>query len=192
MTVSAVQQGDEECPFSDMEQHWAKSYAAYLYARGVTTGREAEDRLLFDPNTAVTRAEFAVLISRMLGIKAADGVRVDFADEDDIPDWAREGIYAVASMGLIRGEQNGDALWFKPMEPLTRAQAAAILGRILEAGSPYADLVYPDVELIPDWAVSYVAKLAFLGIFSGFEDGTFRPNDTLTRAQAAKLLTEMS
>ena len=78
-----------------------------------------------------------------------------------------------------------------PKQPLTRAQAAVILGRTMEGGRMMADLPYPDAGDIPDWAVAYASELAFMGVMQG--DGTgFHPGDNLTRAQAAKLLSELT
>ena len=191
-SASVMLQGTTSNPFADMRGHWAEEYAGYLYGRGIIAGRDTAEGLLFDPNTAVTRAEFAVLLSRWLGLNGSEADTQEFADADRIPDWARDSIYAVSSLGLILGEREGNNLWFKPLEPLTRAQAATILGRTLEGGRQYADIVFKDADTIPTWAAPYISLMCFMGVFNGFEDGTFRPEDTLTRAQAAKLLTTMS
>jgi hypothetical protein len=190
--ASRLLAGEAASPFTDMEGHWAESYAGYLYRRGVTSGRMEGDTPVFAPNEPMTRAEFAVFLCRWLELDTAYDGRPEFVDAEDIPDWAVEYVYTAAVNGLIQGELNGGELWFKPNDILTRAQAATILGRTLSGGSPYADLFFPDAELIPSWAEPYISRLTYLGVFNGFEDGTFRPSDTLTRAQAAKLLTEMS
>ena len=191
-SASILLEGATSKPFADMNGHWAEEYAGYLYGRGIIVGRETSDGLLFDPNTPVTRAEFAVLLSRWLDLDDSDASIQSFSDADQIPDWALKSINAVSNHGLIQGEQAGDTLWFKPMTPLTRAQAATILGRTLEGGRLYADLVFNDSNTIPDWAAPYVSLMCYMGVLNGFEDGTFRPDDVLTRAQAAKLLTTMS
>lgn len=191
-SASVMLQGETDTPFDDMSGHWAEEYAGYLFNRGIIAGRSVDGRLLFDPNTPVTRAEFAVLLSRWLGLENDEGVMPGFSDADDIPAWALEGVRAATAAGLIQGEQDGDILRFKPLEALNRAQAATILGRTLEGGREFADLVFPDAEQIPAWAASHVSLMCYMGVLSGFEDGTFRPYDVLTRAQAAKLLTVMS
>ena len=189
---SVMLQGSISKPFADMNGHWAEEYAGYLYGRGIIAGRETPQGLLFDPNTPVTRAEFAVLLTRWLELNSSGTETQVFSDADQIPDWAKNSVNAVSSLGLIQGEQGEGKLWFKPLEPLTRAQAATILGRTLEGGWQYADLVFKDAKSIPDWAAPYVSIMCCMGVLNGFEDGTFRPDDTLTRAQAAKLLTAMS
>ena len=192
ISASTMIQGATVTPFADMNGHWAEEYAGYLYGRGIIAGRETMEGLLFDPNTPVTRAEFAVLLCRWLGLPGSDAGDPHFADADKIPVWARDSVYTVSALGLIQGEREGDALWFRPLEPLTRAQAATILGRTLEGGRLYADLVFKDADSIPSWAAPYVSLMCYMGVLNGFEDATFRPDDTLTRAQAAKLLTVMS
>ena len=189
---SILIQGKTSRPFMDMSGHWAEEYAGYLYGRGIIAGRNTSEGILFDPNTPVTRAEFAVLLSRWLDLNSLNADTQSFADAAQIPTWALDSVNAVSSLGLIQGEGNGDTLLFRPLEPLTRAQAATILGRTLEGGRPYADLVFKDTDSIPEWAAPYVSLMCYMGVLNGFEDGTFRPDDTLTRAQAAKLLTTMS
>ena len=192
ISASVMLQGTIGKPFADMNGHWAEEYAGYLYGRGIIAGRESPEGLLFDPNTPVTRAEFAVMLSRWLELSGSNAELQTFADAGQIPAWARDGVCAVIGHGLIQGEQEGSTLWFKPMEPLTRAQAATILGRTLAGGRPFADLVFADTDAIPEWASKYVSLMCYMGVLNGFEDGTFRPDGTLTRAQAAKLLTMMS
>ncbi len=190
-STSVMLTGEETHPFSDMQGHWAETYAVYQCRSGVMSGIERAGDLIFDPNEYVTRAEFAVFLYRWLGLSAAIDDIPNFDDAQDIPSWAEEAVNAVASHGIIQGELNGGRLDFNPYGLLTRAQAATILGRIIPGGSPYADLVFQDAEQIPTWAAANVSRMTFLGIINGFEDCTFRPYDTLTRAQTAKLLTEM-
>ena len=190
--VSAYLDGGTDAPFPDMDGHWAEAYAGYLFRRGITKGRAVEDGFLFDPNAPVTRAEFAVFLTRWLSLSPIEGEIPEFADAEDIPAWAKDSVYAASSHGLIQGSLEGDKLFFRPSASLTRAQAATILGRTCPAGSPYADLVFPDECDIPSWAAPYISRLVYLGVINGFDDGTFRPDGTLTRAQAAKLLAEMS
>ncbi len=191
-SASVMLAGETEVPFADVSGHWAEQYAAYLAAKNVIAGKPSGDGVIFDPDSPLTRAEFAVLLCRWLELDAGDAPAPDFLDAEDIPDWAQDSVRTVSALGLIQGEQGTDGLWFKPRASVTRAQAAAILGRTLEGGRPGADLVFRDADAIPDWAAAHVSVLAFMGVLRGFEDGSFRPSDTLTRAQAAKLMTELS
>ena len=179
--------------FPDMEGHWACRYVDHLHSLGVLSGRLAEDgTVYYDPDSRITRAEFAVMLCRWLKLDtAAYGNELRFADEDDIPSWACDSVRAAAALGLIYGALEKDGLYFMPQQPLTRAQAAVILGRTMPGGRMMADLSWPDAGDIPLWARGYVSELAFMGVMTG-NGVTFEPNAPLTRAQAAKLLSELS
>ncbi len=180
-------------PFPDMTGHWAQPYVEHLHSLGVLAGRLAEDgSTYFDPNSKVTRAEFAVMLCRWLKVDtSAYESAVSFADEASIPPWARDSVQAAATLKLIQGAATEQGLVFMPQEALTRAQAAVILGRTMPGGRMASDLPWPDAGDIPEWARTYVSELAFMGVMSG--DGErFDPNGPLTRAQAAKLLSELT
>ncbi len=184
--------GGGAASFPDVNGHWARTYVDYLCARGVLNGmKDSAGNPCFVPDRSITRAEFAVMLCRWMDLPpGSDGPTV-FADEKDIPDWAADSVHAAAAAGLIRGSETANGLFFLPSEPLTRAQAAVILGRSMEGGRMSADLSFPDAAEIPAWAVSYISELCFMGVMRG--DGTrLDPNGYLTRAQAAKLLTELT
>ena len=178
--------------FPDVKNHWAQPYVDYLCSRGVLNGmRDADGNLCFQPDRSITRAEFAVMLCRWLGLGNESDDKTVFADEGSIPAWAVDSVHAAAAAGLIRGSETESGICFLPSEPLTRAQAAAILGRSIAGGRMSADLPFPDASEIPSWAVSYISELCFMGVMRG--DGTrLDPGGNLTRAQAAKLLTELT
>ena len=186
--------GTEPGPFSDMAGHWAESYVNHLAATGVTSGRDdGNGGLTFDPDSPITRAEFAVMLCRWLKVDTGSYAQElgKFTDSEEIPDWARPSAAAAASMGLIQGAAAVDGLYFLPQDTLTRAQAAVILGRTMAGGRMGSDLPFEDAEQIPSWAASYISQLAFMGVMRG--DGVnFSPNGQLTRAQTAKMLSELS
>ena len=193
--VSAWLDGGNSDIFADMDGHWAEQYAAYLGGLGVITGKPGpEESLYFDPDSPITRAEFAVMLCRWLKIdtEAYPEITVEFTDEWDIPAWAASSARAAATLGLIKGEGTDEGVAFRPAATLTRAQAATILGRTQAGGLIAADLAFSDAREIPAWARQYVAQLVFQGVISGYGDGSFAPNGTLTRAQAAKILCEMT
>ena len=192
--VSILLPGAGSAFFSDMTGHWAESYVDHLAAQGVVNGwDDGQGGTVFDPDSPITRAEFAVMLCRWLKLDTESDTQAteQFADSADIPDWARPGVAAAVNEGLIQGAAAIDGLFFFPQQSLTRAQAAVILGRTMPGGSMGSDLPFDDADAIPDWAASYVSQLAFLGVMRG--DGvSFRPNGALTRAQAAKLLSELN
>lgn len=193
-SASLLVQREGDAVFADVTTHWARTYVDYLAGLGVVEGKsESEGVSLFDPNGTVTRAEFAVMLCRWLGIDLTEDAQaaIAFADEGDIPSWARDSVMAAAARGLLQGADTERGLCFLPREALTRAQAAVILSRTMPGGRMEGDLPYPDAGEVPLWARSYVAQLSFMGVMNGSDIG-LEPNAPLTRAQAAKLLTELT
>ena len=122
--------------------------------------------------------DFTAYNEKLAGVKERTKYRIRFYNHDD------------SVIFLERKSKDGDFSG-KDSVPLTRAQAAVILGRSMEGGRMSADLSFPDAAEIPAWAVSYISELCFMGVMRG--DGTrLDPNGYLTRAQAAKLLTELT
>lgn len=178
-------------PFEDVYGHWAEEYIAYMYSQNVVNGVEEK---LFAPDANVTRAQCALMICRWLGIDTAEyaDVELDFVDSEKIPDYAADAVKAVYSLGIITGLDSVDGVYYAPSMPLTREQAMTIVGRIQQSGYEQADIsLYTDADKVQGWSEKYVRELVGRGIISGFEDGTLRPEAAVTRAQLAKILTEI-
>lgn len=121
---------DTTSVFKDVKRT-VKDYAYLETAvqKGIVKGKSAE---LFDPNGFVTRGQVATIMVRALGLenRAPDpGYNTDFADDAQIPGYARDGIYIVNELGLMTGDSVTNK--FNPNKPLTRAQASLVLIRFL-------------------------------------------------------------
>ncbi len=136
------------------------------------------------PNALITRAETATIFFRLL----KDDVRDDnlrtsntFAD---VPNdyWANTAISTMAGLGIVQG-YNSTA--FDPNVSITRAEFAAICARF-DTGKSSGTQTFSDIK--GHWAEKYIERAAELGWIKGFEDGTFRPNDCITRAQAMTMI----
>ncbi len=194
-SVSASTEGTFETVFADAEGHWASDYINYMHKLGVVNGfDDGKGGLSFKPDALITRAQFAAMICRWMKLDtdACASRTLDFADAGEIPAWAVPYVKAACALGLIKGVSEGGALYFRPNDTLTRAQAMTILGRTLEGGRMSADLCFEDTDRIPDWALGYVSKLVFAGVIRGYDDNTLRPGGGLTRAQVCKMLTELT
>ncbi|WLR53017.1 S-layer homology domain-containing protein [Bacillus tianshenii] len=102
-------------------------------------------------------------------------------------DWFYDAVNYLTSKDVLDGFEDGS---FRPSEDVTRAQAAKILAVTLELDVENTNEVsFPDVDE-DAWYANYVSALVEEGVINGFEDGTFRPDETLTRAQMAKMITE--
>ena len=131
------------------------------------------------PNALITRAETATIFFRLL----KDDVRDDnlrtsntFAD---VPNdyWANTAISTMTGLGILQGR---DSATFDPNAPITRAEFAAICARF-DTGKSSGSQTFSDIR--GHWAQDYIERAAELGWVKGFEDGSFRPNDCITRAQ---------
>ncbi len=99
--------------------------------------------------------------------------------------WAEEYIYSLSSSGIVSGM--GDGL-FMPNNTVTRGMFVTILGRLYGADkAAYSVSKFSDVS-ISDWYGPYVAWAAEKGISTGYHDGTFAPNENMTREQMAVLI----
>ena len=177
-----------EHKFTDIETYWGATYVDFLYNAGITTGYEDGT---FRPDQKITRAQFAVMLYRYLGLdesKYAD-VELPFADNAKIGAYAVPAIKALYTEGIINGSAGSDGkLYFNPNNSLTRAQAATMIGRTQEKGYASVDLTFTDAAKIPAYATAYIQTMAAQGIISGYTDGSFKPNNPITRGQMAKIL----
>lgn len=174
--------------FADTEGYWAADYVDFLYDAGVTGGYSDGT---FRPNQNITRAQFAVMLYRFLGLREGDyaSVVLPFADADQIGAYAVPAIKALYTEGIITGSTGKDGRqYFNPNASLTRAQASAMIGRTQEKGYASAPLSFTDSAAIPAYAAEYIQAMAAQGILGGYSDGTFRPGSNITRGQMAKIL----
>ena len=174
--------------FVDIDAYWGATYVDFLYNAGITTGYEDGT---FRPDQKITRAQFAVMLYRYLGLDEADyaDVVLPFADNAKIGAYAVPAIKALYTEGVINGSTGKDGrLYFNPNDSLTRAQAATMIGRTQEKGYASVELSFTDAARIPAYAAAYIQTMAAQGIISGYTDGSFKPNNPITRGQMAKIL----
>ena len=173
--------------FSDINDYWAATYVDFLYNANITTGYSDGT---FRPNQNISRAQFAVMLYRYLKLdesKYAD-VSLPFADLDIIPEYAIPAVKALYTEGVISGAEKNGRLYFNPNNALTRAQAAAMIGRTQAKGYALADLTFTDSGKIPGYADYYIRTMAAQGVINGYSDGSFKPHSNITRGQMAKIL----
>jgi len=174
--------------FTDIDGFWAAGYIDWLKTAGITTGY-ADGTFL--PGKNITRQEFAVMLYRYLGLDAAKyaDVTLPFADSAKISDYAVPAIRALYSAGIINGSAGSDGkLYFSPASNLTRAQAAAMIGRTQAKGYATAALSFTDASSIPSYATYYIQSMVSQGVIGGYADGSFKPGTNITRGQMAKIL----
>ena len=136
------------------------------------------------PNGLISRAETATVFFRLLKDEVRDGNLLTSNTYSDVPDdyWANTAISTMTGLGIVQGH-SGTA--FDPGAPITRAQFAAICARF-DTGAGGTTQTFSDIS--GHWAEEYIRRVAGLGWIKGFEDGTFRPDAYITRAQAMTMI----
>lgn len=174
--------------FTDTASHWAKRSITFMNARGVVKGVSSTS---FAPERAVTRAEFAALMLRSLGISESRPETPTFADAP-ADKWYYGAVEAAYQEGLIKGVGDGK---FAPERTITREEMAAIVLRVLEKANAAVALAdgetgqllarFTDRNQIASWAQTSIAAVVKAGIIAGNQDGSFAPRSDTTRAVSA-------
>ena len=157
------------------EESWWSGAYKNMSGLGYINGDEYGN---FNPDKPITRAEMAAIIARITRVY---GQYPDFTDVASDA-WYRNDVRNVAFAGFFDGYDGGK---FNPDGYITRAEAAAVISRVFpgrgDGKSPFSDSV-------PAWAEPYVSAVAAGGIMTGYDDGTFRPQNNITRAEVAVML----
>ncbi|MFD2328084.1 Ig-like domain-containing protein [Cohnella sp. GCM10020058] len=134
----------------------------------------------FGPGKSITRAEAATIIARTFK-QTATGAAAAYTDVA-ADHWAADAIGQVSQSGIMKGYADGS---FKPNQTITRAEMATMLARLITGVAGNA-ASFSDIA--GHWAQAAIESTAKAGIVSGYEDGTFRPSQTLTRAEAVTII----
>ena len=136
------------------------------------------------PDRNITRAEISTIFFRLLTDRAARknlSTENSFSDVDEDA-WYNTAVSTMAAMGIVSGYEDGS---FRPDAPITRAELAVMAARFdRDAGAPVSS--FDDV--VGHWAQSDIAKAAQNGWVKGYEDGSFKPDAPITRAEAITLI----
>lgn len=191
LSVDIPAGGASERRFTDTAEYWGADYCDFLYDNNITKGYEDGT---FRPDELLTRLDFSVMLYNSLKLDEAKYAQVSlpFADLDKIPERALPAVRALYAEGIVTGTAGKDGkLAFNPAGSLTRAQAAAMIGRSQQKGYALAELQFTDAAQIPGYASFYIRTMVAQGILSGYADGSFRPQANITRGQMAKILYTM-
>lgn len=171
----------QEGKFVDVaDDFWAAKDIYTLKDAGIIGGKSATE---FDPEGDVTRAEFAKMVVGLFGYKATSDA-VNFED-CKAEDWFTPYVAAGVEAGVIKGVSDTE---FAPNATITREDACTILGRALNKVAQSNELKFTDADKVAEYAAPYVALLSELGYVNGYEDGSFLPQNNITRAEAAKII----
>jgi hypothetical protein len=176
--------------FHDMVSHWAKDAVNDMGSRMIIEGMGDGQ---FSPDRHVTRAEFAAMIVRGLGLKPLDGATA-FSDVRPTDRFA-SAIHTARHYGLIVGYEDGT---FRPNDKITREQAMTIAAKAMKltglrdrltgTAPEEALLAFADAADTAVWAKSSLAEAMQAGILSGRNAHTLAPKGYMTRAEAATMI----
>ena len=136
------------------------------------------------PEGDITRAEVATIFFRLLTDESRNEFWSQTNDYTDVPAdaWYNNAVSTLTNAGIIDGYEDGT---FKPDGSITRAEFATIAVRFFEATYDGEDLFS---DIAGHWAQDYINEAANAGIVNGYEDGTFRPQQYITRAEAVTMV----
>ena len=163
---------------SDIAGHWAEDVITQWENAGMISGYEDGT---FRPNNSVTRAEFVIMMNNALGLTETG--EVSFSDVQP-GNWFYNAVAIAVAAGYCSGYEDGT---FKPSATITRAEAAVMIANAagLEQDATGAAGF---TDSIPAWAQGSVGAVVNAGFMSGYPDGTFAANQSITRAEAVSSL----
>ena len=167
-------------------------YAGWRYA-GVPSQLNGEDHVAYivgygdstvNPTGKITRAEVATIFFRLLQDDVREKYLTTENDFTDVgqDDWYCTAVSTLSAMGILEGRT---AKTFEPNAPITRAEFAAIAVRFDDSG---LDPAGSFTDIAGHWAKDEIRQAAALGWITGYSDGSFRPNQSITRAEAVTML----
>jgi N-acetylmuramoyl-L-alanine amidase len=192
-SIYVIVQADKS--FQDLSGHWAKSYVSTLANKLVVEGVSDTQ---FEPERSITRAEFAALIVRSIGLNrdSTTSANGSFNDVSSTA-WYAPVVAAAAKAGIVEGYEDGT---FRPNAEITREELAAMVVRAMDyTGSKPEVSTARKIELLNRysdssnivWGHNELAAAIDTGIIQGITDSTLSPRSDATRAQSATMLFRM-
>lgn len=161
---------------------WAQEYLDQLASWGVMRG-DIDGNL--HSGRAITRAEFVTMVNRAYGYDRTG--KTPFTDVSPGA-WYADDIAIAYNMGYFSGTSATTA---SPDGNLTREQAALLLGRNMMLRSTAGEVLgFSDSRQFSEWSRSLIQAVAKAGVVNGYPDGTFRPQNQITRGEVASMLVQ--
>ena len=172
--------------YFDFPQNWSKDAMEFAVKNNFITG-VSEDKIA--PKAALTRAQLAAILSRVMKTGAGDVSVLDNFTDADKNAWYAGSMAKAVELNILYGD--GDSIY--PDRPVTRQELFAILVRAFSVtGGDESTLAsYNDAGSISSWAKAAISAMIAQGYASGYEDKTLRPTQQVTREEFAQLLYRM-
>ena len=138
------------------------------------------------PNGRITRAEVATIFFRLL---TDDARQRNWSSENNFSDvsadkWYNNAVSTLCHMGVLGGYSDGT---FRPNAPITRAEFAKIAVSFAQTNGSAVYSYFTDVKTT-DWFAPYVTTAKDSGLIEGYSDGSFKPENRITRAEACAIV----
>lgn len=174
--------------FNDINGHWAQKWIETLSLMEIINGKSKN---FFCPEESITRAEIAKMLDLCLHWSIpSSGKSYEFKDEYIIPKWSKSHVDNLVAKGIICGYNDNT---FKPNKKVTREELAVFIDRMLNLSieSEVNIEKFIDDNNISQWCKSSVYRVKSLGIVNGYKDNTFKGKNTVTRAEACKVIVKL-
>lgn len=188
---NVIGKSEDKAVFKDIEGfEWANEAISYLSYKNIMQG---DGNGLFRPDDYITREEFVKIVAALFCGGETSERELEFKDVKS-GEWYEQFIAVSVDKGFIKGISED---MFGIGSYVSRQDAAVIMKRIIDTYKIEYSVVkskidFADFESVDDYAEAAVDYLARIGIINGYEDSTFRPEEPITRAQAAKIVYESS
>ena len=177
---TAVPQASAAC--QDINGHWAQNQIQFMIDQKIITGYPDNT---FRPEKPITRAEFMVMTNKSFGFTGS--TTINYSDVNS-SDWFAADIATAKAAGYISGYGDGT---IRPNQQISRQEVAEIIARILSLKPSNTALTLgrlTDNQHIASWSRDSVAANVERGYMSGYPDKSFKPTNSIKRAEAATIL----
>ena len=179
-TGTALAIGTDQNPPTDIKGHWAEAAIKTMLDSGVVGGYPDGT---FKPNRSITRAEFTTIVNRAFDT-FDESAEARFTDVKK-SDWYYRQAASGKAAGFVSGYPDGS---FKPNTAITREQAAVILANLLQLKGEAGAVQFTDAAEVSAWAKPSVKAVSGAKIVGGYPDGTFKPLQSITRAETVVIV----
>ena len=161
------------------EPNWLNTRDHFGYIIGYEDGT-------IKPDASITRAEVATIFFRLLTDEARDKFWTETNSYSDVAEtaWYNNAVSTLSRMGILGGYEDGT---FRPNASITRAEFAKIAVSFFEYKDISAENIFTDVAA-GSWYENFVAVAAKLGLIEGYAGNVYRPNESITRAEACTII----
>jgi len=191
-----VRNADAALNYVDLAEDEGKAQAMYLDEIGIIKGESFGSAASFYPDRTVTRGQFLLMATELfehsafeISVKDPSLLEERFADAEKIPEHLKPYACFAAAQGYIVGIERDGETFFDANEPITRAQAAVVLKKMLKLENTELAIAptFSDIDSIPAWAQDSVYVLSKYGVYP-IDNGSALPATELSRIESALML----